>query len=74
MAGSTGNITGQVGHHIYIYIYIYIFHPRYLHNDIFRYLTMFHVAILPVLLVVTGCNSATGQVQHLGFYSYLPLV
>ncbi len=25
--------------YIYIYIYIYIFHPRYLHNDIFRYVT-----------------------------------
>ena len=26
---------------IYIYIYIYIFHPRYLHNDIFRYMTCY---------------------------------
>ncbi len=25
--------------YIYIYIYMYIFHPRYLHNDIFRYMT-----------------------------------
>ncbi len=24
----------------YICIYIYIFHPRYLHNDIFRYMTL----------------------------------
>ncbi len=22
-----------------MYIYIYLFHPRYLHNDIFRYMT-----------------------------------
>ncbi len=24
--------------YIYIYLFIYLFHPRYLHNDIFRYL------------------------------------
>ncbi len=28
--------------YIYIYIYIYLFHPRYLHNDIFRYVTYTH--------------------------------
>ncbi len=25
---------------IYIYIYLFIFHPRYLHSDIFRYMTL----------------------------------
>ncbi len=55
-----------------IYIYIYLFHPRYLHNDIYRYVTseisqdislcyftlLFH-SVLCKLITLVGI--ATGQ-------------
>ncbi len=37
---SIPNVKDFIDYLTYIYIYIYIFHPRYLHNDIFRYMTL----------------------------------
>ncbi len=62
-----------------IYIYIYLFHPRYLHNDIFRY-NLFHVTdvctgkLTTLVVIATGQTFQFSQVFTAKLRVTLPLV